>query len=179
MSAPDPIAAILQAPEVVGMIEAVAHRVGIYSGVGYLDADDVKAELMAVAADCAGRYDPQHDPCHDSKFTTLLWPRLYGCAVDLRRRHGRRSRRGKARPVEVALDTVTIQAAVSDSTEARLDLEGALAHLPASERAVILMRDYGGMLAEDIARLMGYEPADARLDRRLGLRRLRVSLPVR
>jgi RNA polymerase sigma factor (sigma-70 family) len=175
MSAPTAVDALLQSPEVVGMIEAVAHRVGIYNGVGYLDADDVKAELMAVAADCAGRFDPQRH----SKFTTLLWPRLYGCAVDLRRRHGRRSRRGKQRPIEVALDSVTISATVSDSTEARLDLEGALACLPASERAVILMRDYGGMLAEDIAGLIGYEPADARLDRRLGLRRLRVGLPAR
>ena len=175
MSAPDPVATILQAPEVTGMIEAVAHRVGIYSGIGYLDADDVKAELMAVAADCAARFDPRRH----SKFTTLLWPRLYGCAVDLRRRHGRKSRRGKARPVEVSLDTVTVQAVVSDSTEARLDLEGALDHLPASERAVILMRDYGGLLAEDIARLIGCEPGDCRLERRLGLRRLRVGLPAR
>lgn len=175
MSAPTAVDDLLQSPEVAGMIEAVAHRVGIFYGVGYLDHDDVIAELTAVTADCAVRFDPRRH----SKFTTLLWPRLHGAAVDLRRRNGRKSRRGKTRPVEVDLDSVTLSVSMPDSMEARLDLEAALARLPASERAVVLMRDFGGLEAEDIAGLIGCEASDCRLERRLGLRRLRVSLPIR
>lgn len=175
MNAPAAVEALLESDDVVGMIEAAAHRVGIHGGVGYLDADDVKAELMAVAAECAGRFDPHRH----SKFTTLLWPSLYGKAVDLRRRHGRKSRRGKARPVEVSLDAATLKTVAAESPDARLDLEAALAALPASERAVVLMRDYGGLEAEAIAGMIGCEPGDCRLERRLGLRRLRVGLPAR
>ena len=89
-------AALLESPELAGMILAAAHRAGIFYGVGYLDRDDVLAELTEQAVIAATDYNPAV-----GKFTTHLWLRLLGHAVDLRRRHGRMARNGLPRPTEV------------------------------------------------------------------------------
>jgi len=195
-------AALLQSPEVIGMIEAAAHRAGIFhDGVGYLAREDVLAELREQAVIAARDYNPAV-----GKFTTFLWLRLRGHAIDLRRRHGRLGRNGQARPVEIPFpelhrgmrddETGDLEAyprlfeadsgAAGGQTidpwraiEVAADLEATIAALPASERAVLLMRDYAGETPENIAAMFGTEPDEARQLRRHAVRRMRIGLAPR
>jgi len=196
-------AALLQSPEVIGMIEAAAHRAGIFhDGVGYLAREDVLAELREQAVIAARDYNPQV-----GKFTTFLWLRLRGHAIDLRRRHGRLGRNGQARPIEVAFpelhrghheegrsgevdefgpgfesEPLLVDGQRIDpwrAIELAADLEATIAALPASERAVLLMRDYAGETPENIAAMFGTEPDEARQLRRHAVRRMRIGLAPR
>lgn len=200
MNAPAAVAALLQCPDVTGMIEAAAHRAGIFHGVGYLGRDDVLAELKEQAVIAARDYNPQV-----GKFTTFLWLRLRGHAIDLRRRHGRLGRNGQARPMEVPFpelhrthgskldmeegdgdacdwETLAAQGQGIDpwrAVEVAADLEATVAALPASERAVVLMRDYAGETPENIAAMFGTEADEARQLRRHAVRRMRIGLAPR
>jgi len=183
------------------MIEAAAHRAGIFHGVGYLAREDVLAELREQAVIAARDYNPAV-----GKFTTFLWLRLRGHAIDLRRRHGRLGRNGQARPIEVAFpelhrgmrDDETGELEVYPRTfeadtgaaggqtidpwraiEVAADLDATIAALPASERAVLLMRDYAGETPENIAAMFGTEPDEARQLRRHAVRRMRIGLAPR
>jgi DNA-directed RNA polymerase specialized sigma24 family protein len=164
--------------------------------VGYLDREDVLAELKEQAVIAATDYNPAR-----GKFTTLVWLRLLGHAVDLRRRHGRMARNGEPRPVEVAFPEEHRSPGGADGAgdeweretpegqgqgidpwhaiEVAADLDATLAALPASERAVLLMRDYAGETPENIAAMFGTEPEEARLLRRHAVRRMRIGLAPR
>jgi RNA polymerase sigma factor (sigma-70 family) len=186
------------------MIEAAAHRAGIFHGVGYLGHDDVLAELREQATIAARAYDPRRG----AKFTSFLWLRLQGHAIDLRRRHGRLGRNGQARPIEIAfrevsrpqlcdegrsgetdefappleIGTVAGQGHGVDpwrAVEVAADLEATIAALPASERAVLLMRDYAGETPENIAAMFGTDADETRQLRRHAVRRMRIGLAPR
>jgi len=185
-----PTAALLESPELAGMIQAAAHRAGIFYGVGYLAREDVLAELTEQAVIAATDYNPAV-----GKFTTHLWLRLVGHAVDLRRKHGRMARNGLPRPTEVPFPEEQRSIGLGDddweretpegqgqgidpwhAIELAADLEATIAALPASERAVVLMRDYAGETPENIAAMFGTEPDEARQLRRHAVRRMRIGL---
>lgn len=157
------------APEVVGMIQAVARRAGIADGVGYLGREDVLSELMLVALQAEPLYDPTR-----GKFTTFVWKRLWGRAVDLRRRHGRQLRDGQPRPVEVGLEEAE---SLEDGSPSASDgsLMHAISRLPGRERAALLMRDVGGVPAADVGRVLGIGKSQAKDLRRQAVRRLHVA----
>lgn len=175
------IEALLFAPEVQGMIEAVAHRAGIADGVGILDADDVASELQMKALQAALAFDP----ARGFKFTTYLWPLVWGKAVDLRRRYGRRDRSGRTRPVDLplldeavdqpnhlALEFFSDRTVVSDG----LDLPAMIGQLPPRERAAFLLGEIGGVPAGEVAGTLGLTDGKRKALRRQAVRRLRVAV---
>lgn len=163
---------LVDPPEVQGMIEAAARRAGIADGVGYLARDDVLSELTLVALEARQTFDPDRG----AKFTTYLWLRLWGQAVDLRRRHGRQLRDGQPRPLEVGLEA----AAYIEDRAAVLALDGglmqAISRLPGRERAALLLRDVGGVPASDVGRFLGIGKSRAKDLRRAAVRRLHVAM---
>lgn len=156
-----------------GMIEAAARRAGIFDGIGYLTGDDVIAELTLEALETCVAWDPRRG----SKLTTLLWPRLWGRAVDLRRQLGRRSRSGRIRPVEVDLDYASkVPAAEAPAADRSLDVRDMIARLPAQERAAMLFAHYGEEAPDEIARLLGVAKSYAAILHQRAMHRLKVGL---
>jgi len=163
------VEALLFAPEVQGMLEAVAHRAGIADGVGILDADDVASELQEKALKAALAFDPSRG----FKFTTYLWPLVWGKAVDLRRRYGRQDRSGHSRPMDLPIldEALDLAQPISDG----LDLPGMIRQLPLRERAAFLLREIGGVSAGEIGEALGLSDGKTKALRRQAVRRLRVA----
>lgn len=158
---------------VKGMIEAAARRAGIFDGIGYLTGDDVLGELTLEAVEACAAWDPKRG----AKLTTLLWPRLWGRAVDLRRRLGRRSRSGRVRPVQVDLEQASdVAAAEAPAADRRLDVRDMIGRLPAKERAAMLLAHYGNERPDDIARLLGVAPSYAAILQQRAKHRLKLGL---
>jgi len=157
-------------PEVTSMIQAAARRAGIADGVGYLDGEDVLSDLTLVALQAQRAFDP----ARGAKFTTFLWLRLWGEAVDLRRRHGRQLRDGQPRPMELPLEAA---AAVEDRSDPpAAGLMQAISHLPGRERAALLLRDVGGVPAAEVGHVLGIGKSRAKDLRRQAVRRLHVAM---
>lgn len=164
---------LVGSPSVRGMIEAAARRAGIFDGISYLTGDDVIAELTLEAVEACAAWDPRRG----SKLTTLLWPRLWGRAVDLRRRLGRRSRSGRVRPVQVDLDYASnVAATEAPAADRRLDVRDMIARLPAQERAAMLLAHYGDEAPDEIARVLGVAKSYAAILHQRALHRLKVGL---
>ncbi len=164
---------LISSASVRGMIEAAARRAGIFNGIGYLTGEDVISELTLEAVEACGAWDPRRG----SKLTTLLWPRLWGRAVDLRRRLGRRSRSGRIRPVQVDLDYASkVPAVEAPAADRRLDVREMIGRLPAKERAAMLFAHYGGEPPERVAQLLGVAPSYAAVLQQRAKHRLKVGL---
>lgn len=164
---------LVASASVRGMIEAAARRAGIFDGVGYLTGDDVIADLTLEAVEACATWDPQRG----SKLTTLLWPRLWGRAVDLRRQLGRRSRSGRIRPMQVDLDYASnVPAAEAPGADRRLDVRDMIGRLPAQERAAMLLAHYGDEAPEEIARQLGVAKSYAAVLHQRAIHRLKVGL---
>lgn len=167
------VADLVGSDDVRGMIEAIARRAGIFHGIGYLTGEDVIAELTLEAVEACGTFEVGRG----SKVTTLLWPRLWGRAVDIRRRLGRRSRSGRVRPTQVDLDWADNVPAQEDApVEHRLDLRDMIARLPAEERAVMMLSHYGGERQQEIARVLGVAEYYAGILYQRAIHRLRLGL---
>ncbi len=162
----------LRSDAVRGMIEGAAIRAGIIGGVGYLSPEDVRAELMATTVACLRTYDKNYG----AKFSTYLWPRLRGCAFDLRRRHGRLSRGLRPRPSESPIEMAVDVAAPEYEPEERLDVEKMMGRLPPRERMVLLLMDVAGETAAEAAIFLGAKESQTLACRKRALRRLRVAL---
>jgi len=176
------IESLLFAPKVQGMLEAAAHRAGIADGVGILDADDVASELQEKALKAALAFDPTRG----FKFTTYLWPLIWGKAVDLRRRYGRKDRSGHSRPIELPLLDEAVDRPshlaldffadhVTQSVSDGLELPAMIRQLPMRERAAFLLREIGGVSAGEIGQTLGLSDGKTKALRRQAVRRLRVA----
>jgi len=163
------VEALLFAPEVQGMLEAVAHRAGIADGVGILDADDVASELQEKALKAAVAFDATRG----FKFTTYLWPLVWGKAVDLRRRYGRQDRSGHSRPVELPILDEALE--LAQPISGGLDLPDMIRQLPLRERAAFLLREIGGVSAGEIGEIFFLSDGKTKALRRQAVRRLRVA----
>ncbi|OGS01170.1 MAG: hypothetical protein A2V88_08800 [Elusimicrobia bacterium RBG_16_66_12] len=163
---------MVMAPEVQSLLRAVAYRVGIHDGIGLFSADDVLSELGLIALRAALVFRPESG----HKFTTYLWPRLRGRALDLLRLHTRVTRYGGTRPTYVPI-TCEDAMALSDGGDGNAPiLANLLARLPARERAALIMRDLGGLSPADVSLRMNLRRDASQELRRRAVRRLRVAL---
>lgn len=162
---------LVTSPDVEGMIEAAAARAGIQGGVAYLTGEDVLSELREVAIEAASDYDPTI-----AKFTTYIWPRLLGKAVDLRRRHGRQYRTSNPRPVETSLDEAEAMSCELEPCELRLDIQTMVCRLPLRERLAFVMKEIGGEPLEVLSMVLKANKTTAASCRMAAVRRLRIGL---
>jgi len=167
------IEALLFAPEVRGMLEAAAHRATIADGVGILSGDDVASELQLKALQAALAFDPSRG----FKFTTFLWPLIWGKAVDLRRRYGRQDRNGHSRPVALPVFEEALN--IAEPATDDIGLPAMIAQLPLRERAAFLLREIGGIPAAEIGQTLNVSRGGAKALRRQAVRRLRVAVGPR
>jgi RNA polymerase sigma-70 factor (ECF subfamily) len=137
--------------------------------VGILDADDVASELQMKALKAALAFDPSRG----FKFTTYLWPLIWGKTVDLRRRYGRRDRSGHTRPMEVPILEEAL--GLAESAPGGLNLSAMIDQLPLRERAAFLLREIGGVSAGEIGEALGLSDGRTKALRRQAVRRLRVA----
>jgi len=165
------VESLVTSPEVLGIIEAAAARAGIERGVGYLSREDVLSELTETTVSAARVYQPGI-----AKFTTFIWRRLVGKAYDLRRRHGRRYRTSKARPIETDLREAEDIPYEEPPADLRLDIERMISRLPLRERVAFLMKEVGGEDLDGVAVVLRANKTAAASCRMAAVRRLRIGL---
>ncbi len=128
-------------------------------------AADVASDTFVRALREVGRYDPR-------RLSLAGW--LFRLAHDRTVDHIRRQARRKAVP----LDPVASDAAedTSDRDAERGDLLRALARLTADQQAVLLLRFYVGLSAEEAGKVLGKPPGAVRALQFRALRQLRRLL---
>ena len=126
------------------------------------DALDATQEALITLVRRIDRFDGR------SKFTTWMHRVVVNACLDELRRRGRR-------PVPAAVEEQPLAAAerpVADAVADRLDIESALAQLPETFRAPLVLCDQVGMSYEEIAHQMDIPPGTVRSRISRGRRRL-------
>jgi RNA polymerase sigma factor (sigma-70 family) len=169
------IAASVDAPsafaEVFERHHAVVHRY-LARRLGVDLADELAAEVFAVAFAKRGRYDASFDDAR---------PWLFGIATRLVRKHARREVRELRAYARTGVDAAVPShedrvAAETDSAKAAPALAAALAALPRAERDVLLLYAWADLAYPEIAAALSISPGTVKSRLHRARRRVRESL---